>query len=196
MKKVKNTALNPDLMDKLSILGGNPGHIERMESEGQKELVASAQLPRKCNSPRTVTNIAEQYRKMGIQVLTTSKGDDIFLGVKLPAGWKKRETDHDMWSDLLDNKGRIRASIFYKAAFYDRSSHIDFNPRYYPKMDFSVKGEFTYLVMDGERVLFQSDRIYKSDPEYYQKQEEIRKQAVAFLDANYPNWEDINAYWD
>ena len=29
-----------------------------------------------------------------------------------------------MWSDLLDDKGVKRGSIFYKAAFYDRSAFL------------------------------------------------------------------------
>jgi hypothetical protein len=44
--------------------------------------------------------------------------------VSLPPGWKVVPTDHSMWSDLVDAKGEKRASIFYKAAFYDRDAFI------------------------------------------------------------------------
>jgi hypothetical protein len=33
-------------------------------------------------------------------------------------------SDHAMWSYLVDELGRERVSIFYKAAFYDRSAHM------------------------------------------------------------------------
>ena len=48
--------------------------------------------------------------------------------VKLPAGWKKQATDHSMWSKLLDESGAVVASIFYKAAFYDRIAEMNCAP--------------------------------------------------------------------
>lgn len=99
--------------------------IENQESEGQKELIESLQLPKKCNSP-SKGNAFELYHKMGIKTFTTSKGDNLFIGVKLPKGWKKTGTDHSMWSNLIDDKGVIRAHIFYKASSYDRESFINF----------------------------------------------------------------------
>lgn len=46
------------------------------------------------------------------------------LNVELPDGWKKVGTNHDMHSDLVDETGKVRASIFYKAAFYDRRADM------------------------------------------------------------------------
>jgi hypothetical protein len=42
----------------------------------------------------------------------------------LPDGWQKRATDHDMWSELVDADGVVVASMFYKAAFYDRRAFL------------------------------------------------------------------------
>lgn len=177
-------------------MGGNPNAIEMQEIEGQKELIASLQLPRKCNYPKGL-NACDQYHKMGIQVFTSSKGDDLFMGVKLPDGWRKEATDHPMWSDLIDCNGRIRANIFYKAAFYDRDSFVNFTKRYTLNTHScnEVKdGDtvFTFRVIDNStgQILFESEKhTWKESAQYEQ-------QGRDFLLKNYPDSEDINAYWD
>ena len=50
--------------------------------------------------------------------------DDLFVNVTLPPSWQVNPTDHSMWSELVDSDGVVRAQIFYKAAFYDRSAFI------------------------------------------------------------------------
>ena len=71
--------------------------------------------------------------RCNIQVVGPSKGDDLFTDVKLPQGWRIQPTNHSMWSDLLDEAGVKRAAIFYKAAFYDRSAFIRFEPGVLPR---------------------------------------------------------------
>lgn len=100
-----------------------PGGIEAQEAAGQRSLVANENLPKEmlgCNR--------EMLEKIGIKF--GADIDDLFVKVQLPNGWKKQATDHSMWSDLIDEQGRKRASIFYKAAFYDRSAHISLYCRY------------------------------------------------------------------
>ncbi len=87
MDKVTNTSKRPRLE---WLMGGNPNAIEAQEAQGQKELVNSSQLPSKVNSPRGV-NIEEQYALMGIKVIGKTQGDELFLDVELPNGWKKEE---------------------------------------------------------------------------------------------------------
>ena len=88
--------------------------------------------------------------------------DDLFVSCVLPEGWSKRPTDHSMWSDLVDNKDRVRARIFYKAAFYDRRAYLSTETRfivtYTPEDDY--KTDISYeerqtenwygVVKDGE----------------------------------------------
>lgn len=119
---IKNTSKSPNLE---WLGGGNPHAIENQEAEGQKELCKSAsQLPRGKGFGRDDAKV--DYENLGIKVLGISKGDEIWYDVILPEGWKIEPTDHSMWSKLLDNKGKERASIFYKAAFYDRDCFIHF----------------------------------------------------------------------
>lgn len=110
--------------------GGMSRVIEEQERAGQNELLRSMQLPR--NMGRR-----EDYEKLGFRFAEVSgkqvTGDKLFLDAALPTGWKKVATDHSMWSNLVDAKGRVRARIFYKAAFYDRDAHMHLIPRFTAK---------------------------------------------------------------
>ena len=106
---ITNTSANPTLADAM--------HIEASEAHGQAELVNSQQLPVE-NRDR------ELMESWGIVFGDPCEGDPIFCQATLPAGWKKRPTDHSMWSELVDDTGTVRATIFYKAAFYDRSAFM------------------------------------------------------------------------
>jgi hypothetical protein len=89
--------------------------IVASEKAGQKDLVLSAKLPKKGNW--------DLLKEWGLTI--TDEADDLFYNVVLPIGWTKRETSHDLHSDLIDDQGRKRAGMFYKAAFYDRSATIN-----------------------------------------------------------------------
>lgn len=193
MKKTTKTSNTPE---REWLFGGNPHAIENQEVEGQKELIESLQLPRVCNHPHG-TNASEQYHKMGIEVFTSSKGDDLFMGVKLPEGWKKQSTDHSMWNNLIDNKGRIRATFFYKAAFYDRDAFVNFKhrydvdreyidtkePNYYPKL-YCVKDNATNAI------------LFKTEITNEYEDTKLKQECIEYLNTNYPNYKDLNAYWD
>ncbi len=193
MKKTTNTENNPMLQ---WLMGGNPNAIEAQEAEGQKELINSLQLPLKCNSPRGI-NAAEQYHKMGIKTFTGSKGDDLFLGVKLPDGWKKEATDHSMWNNLLDDKGRVRATFFYKAAFYDRDAFVNFNHRYIKTTEFvDVKCTNNYDKFYCVKDQATGEIIFKTEVTKEYSDSNLESQCIDFLKANYPDYEDLNAYWN
>lgn len=102
------------------LMGGNPSAIEQQESEGQRQLVASAQLPAAGLTPE----LAAQHN---IEIVGPSGGDQLFVDVRLPAGMVKRATEHPMWSELVNENGVKVASIFYKAAFYDRKAFVRFD---------------------------------------------------------------------
>jgi hypothetical protein len=56
--------------------------------------------------------------------------DDLFQVVILPPGWKKEATSHSMWNNLVDDRGLVRATFFYKAAFYDRDAFLNLSRRF------------------------------------------------------------------
>ncbi len=94
-----------------------PGGIEAQEKAGQLELTTNSKLPIEC-TPETKTTLESWGVKFHEPI------DDLFVSVTLPDGWKVIMTSHSMWSDLVDNEGKPRAEIFYKAAFYDKRANI------------------------------------------------------------------------
>jgi len=104
--------------------GSADGLIEEQEARGQKQLAGSSVLPTKILRGEKST-----LEMAGVVFGSPVEGDAIFTNVTLPDGWKIEPTDHSMWSDLLDNESRKRASLFYKAAFYDRSAHMSIEER-------------------------------------------------------------------
>jgi hypothetical protein len=111
---IRNTA-EMDPLERL-ITAMDRGGIEASEARGQRELAASSQLP--------ADGMKNMPSDLGIVVNGPSDGDPLFVNVTLPDGWTIKPTDHSMWSDLLNASGVKVASIFYKAAFYDRSAFI------------------------------------------------------------------------
>lgn len=93
---------------------GTSAPIERMEADGQRQLVNSDRLPTKIQGERA------EFEAFGFTFGDPDPNDPLFMPATLPAGWTRKATDHDMWSNILDELGRPRVSIGYKAAFYDR----------------------------------------------------------------------------
>lgn len=215
MKKVTDTSKSDPFGMLLEAMGrgGAPGMIEAQEARGQREAVNSDQLPTKglLGADRAI------YEAMGIEILTPGVGaehtldgaktDPLFTLVKLPKGWKKEATNHAMWNNLVDDKGRVRATFFYKAAFYDRDAHIRPCRRFsvernYDRTDYRDVLEFQ--VKDSKKVLFSTEKPLpkKSDGrEDYSVSEEIEKELRAMccqwlVDNGFPNYNDFNAHWD
>ena len=199
-KKITNTENSPEWG---WVMGGNPRAIEEQERQGQQELVEASynvdtqQLPRNCNFPRGI-DVLRQYEELGVTRIMEDQGDPLFVTASLPKGWKIVPTDHSMWSRLLDDKGRERASIFYKAAFYDRDAFINFNHRYISTSEYLEKKEGDkyhpkyYCVKDisTDKELFTT----KATEEY--DDSDLRELADNFLNENFPDHKKITAYWD
>ena len=207
--------------------------IENQEKRGQQDVVRNHRLPIMVNHGipdeyrfkgitrdmmdyRERKRIADankaeftkmQYERMGIKVI--DKFNDLFYSVELPEGWTIEATDHSMWNNLIDNKGRKRASFFYKAAFYDRDAFINFCHRYsYGTFPFDYyKTDATYeerkfkpwrlfLTDSGKHIKRLKEITPATDEEYFAIDDTMREIGRAYLNENYPGWEDINSYWD
>ncbi len=108
---IENTSQRAPLIHMAGMLGGSDRYIAEMERAGQTQLANSDRLPVKGSD--TVTDL-------GIQLGDIDRQDPVFREVALPSGWLKESSDHAMWSYVLDEHGRRRVAIFYKASFYDR----------------------------------------------------------------------------
>lgn len=178
--------------------------IRATEAAGQRAFVASDTLPIKFNS-----GTKQELEAMGVRFAPRDSVEPnaLFIGVMLPEGWRKVPTPHSMWSKLLDDKGRERASIFYKAAFYDRDAFINVSRRFNisPYMTCDAEGrqvkdgEHTHLatvVLDCETVIHVAGvrpEVRESDRAVREAHHEI---ALAWLKEHYPDWESNTAYWD
>lgn len=216
--------------------GGNTSAaIEAQERRGQQSIVRSQCIPIKSNAhevpqeflfkgvsddstPFKVRmeqrdkNIIEwtkaQYEAMGIKVIDAV--DDLFYSVELPEGWEVKPTDHSMWNDVFDNKGRKRIQFFYKVAFYDRDAFSNFCRRFRTSVDHTApvdseyaiweKSDFIGRVYDDTTVIFETEQIPAPESKDYVEEEKIKKQLSKIIDnyikEHYPNYKDINAYWD
>lgn len=107
-----------------------PGAIEAMEAEGQRQLVASSSLPTELRGGDDAKALLVSW---GFVFGEIDSEDSLFTPVQLPPGWTKAGTDHDMHSNVVDDKGRERIGVFYKAAFYDRRADMHIVSRYQDK---------------------------------------------------------------
>jgi hypothetical protein len=203
MKAPDNTAKavsdNP-ILGLFTALGEGGRGILAQEDQGQESFVRSETLPTNMSWPPDY-NTKAILEAAGVKFLGVVDGDDIFQYVKLPEGWKKEPTHHSMWSNLVDDKGRVRALIFYKATFYDRSAHLELQRRFDVKQDYDKKKENVAVthVTDGGKVIHTTGPIPLPEDDYDQKCEvlkEVKAKAITWLDENYPDWRDPGAYWD
>jgi hypothetical protein len=191
---------NPGAILAEGIIRGGSGMIEAMEARGQAELINSAVLPAEGSA-------GSVWEKIGVRFGAPVDGDPIFRHVELPAGWKKVATDHSMHSHLVDDKGRVRARIFYKAAFYDRSASIHlarrFEATYEPEggWDAPYEAPVFAIVRDCDREIWRSPAPYNASGEpgsssWVPRSEGATLAAAAWLNEHWPNWRDVTAYWD
>jgi hypothetical protein len=125
MRKVTNTTeelKNPlNALEFLATQMDNPEGtpIADMEAAGQREFIFSDVLPVDMSH-----NTQEEFEALGFKFGDVVESDPIFRYAELPEGWKKVGTGHNMWSTIVDESGKERVGIFYKAAFYDRHAHM------------------------------------------------------------------------
>jgi hypothetical protein len=200
----REVGCNPGLpsLVRASLMG--PRAIEDMEAAGQAELVKADVLPTDIRPDKATGAGRAALKAAGVKVLGPVEGDEIFQHVELPQGWTKRATEHAMWSTLHDERGRERARIFYKAAFYDRSAYIGLITRFVVVCDYDAK-HLAYSVRDSGREIQRFEDTSHIQPSggatedkeaFWKRERELRKEADAWLAARYPNHHDVAAYWD
>lgn len=173
-----------------------PGGIEAQEKRGQMEQAQKQTLPLDLRG-------REHFEALGF--VFGAPVEEIFQETTFPEGWKKVPTDHAMWSDLVDDKGRKRGGIFYKAAFYDRRAHASLSSRFHVSKDYESKEPTeTVMVVDACGLVDRKiEGIPKADwsgdsekaREASGKCEAAADDLTAWLDAEYPDWRSPVAYW-
>jgi hypothetical protein len=116
---IEDTAGRDPLLHLAGAWGGTGRYIEEMEQQGQHQLVHSDRLPTRLNFSKE-----EDFLAAGFTFGEPDPQDPLFRPATLPEGWKREGSDHSMWSYIVDDKGRQRVRVFYKAAWYDRDAFM------------------------------------------------------------------------
>ena len=178
-----------------AVIASQANGIEMQEKAGQQEIVKLQRLPRE--GMHKYKYILEEIGFVVGKIV-----DEIFVECQFPEGWRLEATDHDMWSNLLDNKGRLRGKVFYKAAFYDRRASFNLVPRfqvheYVPTpssyISSAEKNRCCVAIKSGGSII-QTFGEYESTD--FNLSNELANQARKWLEENYPDHEDLTAYWD
>lgn len=109
--EIEDTSRRHPLLHVAGALDGSAQYIAELEQAGQAQVVASTKLP---------TKGSEALAGLGFVLGDVDPRDPLFREVTLPPGWSKQGSDHAMASYVVDEIGRRRVEVFYKAAFYDR----------------------------------------------------------------------------
>jgi hypothetical protein len=165
---------------------GLPGGVEAQEAQGQARFVEAQQLPvDMSNGDRaTLERIGFAFGELV---------DKLFLECAFPEGWKKVPTEHSMWSELVDPKGRKRGSIFYKAAFYNQRAFMYLRRRFGIETVYGADDINTVCVKDDDKIVH---TVGTYDCHEYVAGDALTATGQLWLDERYPQWKDQAAYWD
>lgn len=196
-----------------------PGGIERQEKASQIEQSFLETLPVEMLG---CTN--RDFEVLGFKFI--KRTDKIFWKCEFPKGWRKRAGAHSMWSDLLDDKGRVRGNIFFKAAFYDYKAHVRLTCRYsikdvsldadknelfdrvtgdYKKKGGEVSSFHRHECQDNTelKTLFAAEICPIPDWSNREEAQKIsdrheaeREKCIRWMGEHFPNWKQASAYWD
>lgn len=132
--------------------------------------------------------------------------DSVFRQARFPAGWKQKSTDHPMYSDFVDERGRKRLSMFFKTVAFASEAWVRFVRRFSVMRDYDKEYVIRTRVLDAGVEVFSADPVELPSsnsvwsPEYVRArqsaEEEQRKVCRAWLEQNYPHYNDPTAYWD
>ncbi|MFF8485211.1 hypothetical protein [Streptomyces antibioticus] len=121
---IENTQ-HPDSVRTTAFLAYATGETDSLiadqERRGQQQLVHSDRLPSRLHE---FNGSDAEFEALGFRFGEPDPKDPLFRPATLPDGWTKTGSDHDMWSYVIDQHGRRRVAVFYKAAFYDRRAFM------------------------------------------------------------------------
>lgn len=185
-------------------------HPERV---GQTELIVTQRLPRAMGPD------GAQEALVACGMVLNDCEDELFFNVTLPPGWQVIPSFEPRVSALVDELNRERARIFYKGSAHDRKAFLHLTCRYNvrdwdPAEILEDRGlhEFVREVADGGSALQATgEAIFLCSAEVpadghgsdmlakkvrYHAHRCAVKEAVAWLDENYPDHQNPFAHWD
>lgn len=191
MSQIDNTAkADTTTFTVMGLAIGVPEAIHLQERQGQAQVLASTQLPAPCRPEHRAA-----LEAAGVVFGDPTPGDPLFVSATLPTGWRKVGTDHAMHTSVVDARGRKRASIFYKAAFYDRRADLTASPRFAATTK-EAEGGTVPIVTDGGAEVWRGPLCSKVPGSPWADHEAAHAMAEAWLNERYPDWRLLTAYWD
>ena len=190
---------NRDELDGLMMLpramSGETDVIEHMEAEEQPSTNRITKVAKRMTPSR------EEWEQLGF-VFTDIPGDDVLCSAVLPEGWSVRATGYSSRDyEIIDENGMKRGRMFYEPIGPRgyRTAHMNLQPRY--SVCSRGVGYATAAIYFGndEEILFVAGQIHQpanrtnESAAAWDKLCDIAKQ---FGDENYPDWENVHAYWD
>lgn len=181
-----------------ALVAGPDMALDAAIERGQTELVNSVDLPSRMQQGHSGKWPQPILEAAGVK-FDKHDGKSMFRGATLPQGWKKVRTGHSMWSHLVDDKGRVRAEIFYKSSFGDTEAFLRLTVRFYVTSEFDREGDeqTKFIVRDtgnNNAAIFTTESCPRDAK--YDVYEGLREKARAWLKEHYPNHNDESAYWD
>ena len=110
-----------------------------------------------------------------------------------------------MHTDIFDELDNKRGTMFYKAAFYDRSASMRLEPRYRICSEYNygeVKTELLYFGNDDEKIFIAGEALvdYSLSEDDFNRESDLRAMYYELLeqsaDEYYPGWRELDAHWD
>lgn len=117
----------------------------------------------------------------------------------LPPGWHLVQTGDIDWSELLDDKGNRRASVYICTDVFRRNAYVEIESRFTVREGYQ-DGETAICIafQDGREVFTSSAYPYSEygTSSYYQAEAAAKAEVETWLAEHWPDWRDPNAYWN
>ncbi len=116
--------------------------------------------------------------------------DELMYSATLPKGWKYI-IGTGYYGKILDDQGRSRVTTFYKALPYDRDANMSLKRSIKIEI-ISVTSDLTTITITKAGKTLKQVGTASSPAEV----DRLIEKAKAFLNQNFPEWNDPTKYWD
>ena len=101
-----------ELITSIMAAGDPSKFLDAHERNGQSYILQGNVLP--VTAAYSTLDSEAVLKEAGVKFGEVVKDNPHFRHIELPPGWKMEAGEHTMWTHLVDESGRRRASIFYK----------------------------------------------------------------------------------
>ena len=171
--------------------------VSHHEGAAQEPMIRDVSIPVRITPTATAIHV---LKKFGMVFLGADELNPLLQQVQLPPRWQIVQTEHPLWTNLVDEQGRVRAQIFHKSTRWDERAHMNLVRRYGIEEDYerlNANRVAVSHVTDCDRRIHTPDPIPLTDEDNgWEASEQADDRARAWLDEHYPDWQDFGAYWE